>query len=327
MQNYSFSDLKNKWRQFMLDLLVAGELNVDVLMGGLKQAPEFGREIMCSSYQELAGSSTGNTVCTAASLGLKTAVFSRLGRDRFGEIVLAALKRYGVDTHLLDISDRYQTGVTVSMSNDCDRAMVTCFGDTINAFEASEIPIEAAGARHVHMPSFYLNPRVQSGLAQLYRRAHELGMTTSLDAGWDESGRWHDHLDAVLPHTDFFFPNESESAAITGAQDPAQGAAMLAAMGCNAVVKCGGQGSYYCARGSKDVQWYPSYKTRLVETTGAGDSFNAGFLHAYLNGGEIADCMRMGNAVGALSVQRAGGVENCPNLQEALRTIERGTAL
>ena len=311
----------------MLDILIAGELNVDVFMAGLRQAPEFGREILCDGYQELAGSSTGNTICTAASLGLKTAVFGRLGRDRFGETMIRALERYGVETRFIDISDAYQTGVTVSMSNDRDRAMVTYFGDTINAFDACEIPIEAAGARHVHMPSFYLNPRVQPGLAELYERAHALGMTTSLDAGWDESGNWHAHLDGVLRHTDFFFPNESETQAITGEADPARGAAALAQLGCNVVVKCGGNGSYYCAGGSADVQHFPGYPTRLVETTGAGDSFNAGFLYVYLNGGEIADCMRMGNAVGALSVQRNGGVENCPTLQEALRTIERGTAL
>jgi len=219
----------------MLDILIAGELNVDVFMSGLKQAPEFGREILCDGYQELAGSSTGNTICTAASLGLKTAVFGRLGRDRFGDIMLAALKRYGVDTRFVDISDTYQTGVTVSMSNDRDRAMVTYFGDTINAFEAREIPVEAAGARHVHMPSFYLNPRVQPGLAEVYQKAHALGMTTSLDAGWDESGRWHDHLDKVLQHTDFFFPNESETEAITGESDPVKGARILAAMGCSVV--------------------------------------------------------------------------------------------
>ena len=217
--------------------------------------------------------------------------------------------------------------MTVSLSNDRDRAMVTYFGDTINAFDAAEIPLEAAGARHVHMPSFYLHPRVQPGLAAAYARAHALGMTTSLDAGWDESGRWHDSLDAVLAHTDFFFPNESETEAITGEADPARGAAALAELGCNVVVKCGGTGSYYCARGSRDVQFYPAYATRVVDTTGAGDSFNAGFLHAYLNGREIPDCMRMGNAVGALSVQRAGGVQNCPTLAEAMRTIERGTAL
>lgn len=240
----------------MLDILIAGELNVDVFMGGLQQAPVFGKEIIADGYQELAGSSTGNTICTAASLGLKTAVYSKLGKDRFGDTVLRALERYGVDTRFIDISENYRTGVTVSLSNDRDRAMVTYFGDTINAFEAKEIPFEQAQARHLHMPSFYLNPRIQPGLAEVYERARKMGMTTSLDAGWDESGRWHDHLDDVLKHTDFFFPNETETEAITGESDPVKGAAAIAAMGCNAVVKCGGNGSYYCAKGSRDVRHF-----------------------------------------------------------------------
>lgn len=311
----------------MLDIIMAGELNVDVILRGLKQAPVFGKEILCSDYEELPGSSTGNCACVAAALGLKTAVFSRLGRDRFGEIVLAALKRYGIETKFIDVSEKYRTGVTVSLSDDRDRAMVTYFGDTVNAFDASEIPLEQAGARHVHMPSFYLNPRVQSGLAAAFAHAHALGMTTSLDAGWDESGNWRKYLDQTLVHTDFFFPNESETEAITGCSDPAKGAVELAALGCNVVVKCGGTGSYYCPKGSKEARLIPAYRTRLVETTGAGDSFDSGFLYAYLNGKNIEECMRMGNAVGALSVQRSGGVANCPTLEEALKTIELGTAI
>lgn len=311
----------------MLDIMLAGELNVDVIVRGLKQAPVFGKEILCSDYEELPGSSTGNSACVAASLGLKTAIFSRLGQDRFGDIVLGALRKYGIETKFIDISDRYRTGVTISLSNDKDRAMVTYFGDTVNAFEAHEIPLEAAGARHIHIPSFYLHPKAQPGLAQTFERAHALGMSTSLDAGWDESGNWREYLDQTLAHTDFFFPNESETEAITGCSDPAKGAMELAALGCNVVVKCGGTGSYYCAKHSKDVKLVPAYKTKLVETTGAGDSFDSGFLYAFLKGKGIEDCLKMGNAVGALSVQRAGGVANCPTLEEALKTVELGTAL
>lgn len=311
----------------MQDILFAGELNVDVIVSGLRQAPIFGKEILCQGYRELPGSSTGNSACTAASLGLKTAVFSRLGMDRFGDMMLAALEKYGIDTHLIDRSNQYRTGVTVSLSNDRDRAMVTYCGDTVNAFEASEIPLEAAKARHVHMPSFYLQPKVARGLKEVYARAHAMGMTTSLDAGWDELGRWHDHLDDVLAHTDFFFPNESEAAAITGETEAERAAVRLAALGCNAVVKCGGRGSWYCARGAVSADFYPAYETRVLDTTGAGDSFNAGFLYARLKGWDIPDCMRLGNAVGALSVQREGSVQNCPTLPEALHVIERGTAL
>jgi len=311
----------------MLDILFAGELNIDAIMGGVKQMPVFGKEILCETYREVPGSSTGNCACAAASLGLKTAIFSRLGTDRFGDIVLGALKKYDIDLSFLDISEDYHTGVTVSLSNDVDRAMITCFGDTIDCFDAEEIPIDRANARHLHAGSFFLQPRVRKGLAGVFEKARVMGMTTSLDAGWDEHGKWHDALDDVLLHTDFFFPNESEAEAITGESDPMRAAVQLAGLGCNVVVKLGGSGSIYCPKHSADAQLYPAYKTRVVETTGAGDSFNAGFLYGYLNGMEIGDCMRMGNAVGALSVMRNGGSENCPTLEEARETIRRGTTL
>ena len=311
----------------MLDILFAGELNIDAIMGGVKQMPVFGKEILAERYEEVAGSSTGNCACTAASLGLKTAIFSRLGTDNPGQIVLRALKKYDMDLSFLDINENYRTGITVSLSSDVDRAMITCFGDTIDCFDAEEIPIDTANARHLHVGSFFLQPRVRKNLAGVFEKARAMGMTTSLDAGWDEHGKWHDSLDAVLAHTDFFFPNESEACAITGETDPKKAAVELAALGCNAVVKIGSEGSVYCAKGSKEVLCVPAYQTKVVETTGAGDSFNAGFLYGHIKGWEIGECMKLGNAVGALSVMRAGGSDNCPTLEEALDTIRRGTTL
>ncbi|MBQ8506780.1 MAG: carbohydrate kinase family protein [Clostridia bacterium] len=311
----------------MLDILFAGELNVDVILSGVKQAPVFGKEILCEDYQEVAGGSTGNCACAAASLGLKSAMFSKLGKDRFGEILLNTLKKYDMDLRFMDISEKYQTGATVSLCSDSDRAMITHFGDTIDAFDAEEIPLEAAGARHLHAGSFYLQPRVRKGLPAVFKRAQELGMTTSLDAGWDEHGNWHDSLDDILPHTDYFLPNESEAVAITGDEDPASAAVKLAAYGCNVVVKYGAKGSFYCPRFGGEAKFYPGYKSFVHDTTGAGDSFNAGFLYGALRGWEIGKAMQLGNAVGALSVQRNGGSENCPTLEEALAVMEKGTAL
>lgn len=311
----------------MLDVLFAGELNVDVILSGVRQMPVLGKEILCEGYRECPGGSTGNCACAAASLGLKSAMFSRLGKDRFGEILLKSLKKYDMDLRFLDISDQYQTGVTVSLSSDRDRAMITYFGDTIDAFDAEAIPLRQANAKHLHAGSFFIQPRVRKGLAGVFQKAREMGMTTSLDAGWDENGRWHESLDEILPVTDYFFPNESEAEAITGESDPQRAAVRLSALGCNAIVKCGGKGSVYCARGSEHADVYPAYPTRVVETTGAGDSFNAGFLYGALNGWTVRDCMQLGNAVGALSVQRPGGSEDCPTLEEALRVLEKGSAL
>ena len=311
----------------MKDLLFAGELNVDLILTGVRQAPAFGIEILADGYTECLGSSTAICACAAASLGLTASFFGKLGVDRFGSIVMDALKRYGVDTSPVVASEAYRTGLTVSISAQHDRAMVTCFGDTIDAFDADEVPLEAAGARHLHAGSFFLQPRVRKTLPALYERARALGMTTSLDAGWDEFERWNDGLPEILPFTDFFFPNEKEACAIAGTSDIFEAAVKIAGMGSHVMVKCGPDGAVLCRRGSSEPVRFPPFATRVVDSTGAGDSFNAGALYAFLKGMPLEDCVRYGNATGAVSVTRPGGTTACPTLEEVEKTLRTGSAI
>lgn len=304
----------------MFDLLAVGELNVDIVLSGLKQPPVMGEEILAERYTECMGSSTAICACAAASLGVKTAFFGKLGMDAHGELVLDTLGRYGVDAGAVLRAPEWRTGVTVSMSMPKDRAMVTYFGDTIDAFEADAVPLECIKARHIHVGSFFLQTRLQPGLEGLFRRAKELGMTTSLDAGWDERGRWADALGGVLSQTDYFFPNEREAACISGTQDMEEAARRIAGMGCTAVVKLGAEGSLVCDRGGRLYRAEP-FRTCAVDTTGAGDSFNAGFIAAMLKGKSLEECMRYGNATGAVSVQYEGGTSHCPMPDEVERMM------
>ena len=141
-----------------MDLLCAGELNVDLVLSGFQSAPLLGMEIMGEDYTECLGSSTAICACVASSLGAATGFFGKLGRDHYGEIALQGLKKYSVDTTLVEISPKYRTGLTVSVSTADDRALVTCFGDTIDAFRQDEVPLERANARHIHMASYFFQP-------------------------------------------------------------------------------------------------------------------------------------------------------------------------
>lgn len=311
----------------MRDVLFCGELNVDLVLTGVRRAPEFGIEIIANDYTECLGSSTAICACAAASLGLTARFFGKLGADRYGSIVSDSLQGYGVDTSLIEVSDAYRTGLTVSISSTQDRAMVTCFGDTIDGFDAGEIPLENAGARHLHMGSYFLQPRVRKNLPALYERAKQLGMSTSLDAGWDEAGRWNDGLEEILRFTDFFFPNDKEACAIADTDDVLKAASRIARMGANVFIKCGPDGAVLCARGSEEPRRFPPYRTRALDSTGAGDSFNAGVLYAFLHGLPLDACARYGNAAGAVSVTRPGGTTACPNLREVEETIRTGSAV
>ena len=198
--------------------------------------------------------------------------------------------------------------------------MVTYFGDTIDSLEACEVPLEKIRARHIHVGSFFLQTHLQPGLTELFRQARALGMTTSLDAGWDEHGRWKRALGDVLSQTDYFFPNEREAACIAGTEDMEDAARRIAAMGCTTVVKMGARGSIACDRQGK-LHRAKAFRVQPVDTTGAGDSFNAGFLVAALAGKTLEECLEYGNAVGAVSVCYEGGTSHCPRPDEVERLI------
>ena len=306
----------------MYDLLTAGELNADLILTGLKQAPVLGLEILADGYKECMGSSTAICACAASSLGLRTAFFGKVGGDAYGDLAMKTLRRWGVDTGAVIRSPQMRTGVTVSMSTPHDRALVTWYGDTIDSFDAEEIPLGTLPARHLHVGSYFLQRRLHAGLPEAFRRAREMGMTTSLDAGWNERGDWTESLGSVLPQTDYFFPNEKEAACIAGTDDMDEAARRIAAMGCTAVIKLGAEGSLCCGKDGRILRC-EGFRVRAVDTTGAGDSFNAGFLRAVLRGEPPERCLLWGNAAGAVCVQHEGGASRCPAPEEAEALIRQ----
>ncbi len=306
----------------MFELLAIGEINVDIILSGMKSIPISGQEQLAAAFHQCLGSSTAITACVASSLGLRTAFVGRAGIDDFGRLSLSTFARYGVDTTGVLTQDDWHTGVTISMSTAKDRAMATFCGDTIDKVTAKDVDLATRKAKHLHIGAFYLQTALRSDIPALFRQAHALGMTTSLDTGWCENGAWDDHLSDALCHTDYFFPNESEALAITGASDIPSAARALAQIGCGAVIKCGQDGAMALLSPTSALLHAPAYPTHVIDTTGAGDSFNAGFLYGMLNGYSPETCLQYGNATGSVSVTQPGGTFQCPtllNVKELLR--------
>ena len=308
-----------------MDILFAGELNADLIMTGFEKIPSLGIETIGKNYQFCMGSSTAICACVASSLGLKTGFFGKLGLDLFGQLIINSLHKYGIDTSLIQTSKEWLTGLTVSISLKQDRALATVFGDTIDCFDATEVPLEKSNSRHLHVSSYFFQPKVRIKLPQLYKKAKALGMTTSLDAGWDEKERWQEGLSEILPVTDFFFPNENEACAIANTGSTEEAARIIADMGCNVIVKNGDKGCILCEKGSSSPIVISSFPVpKVIDTTGAGDSFNGGFLYAFLHHLPLEECAVYGNAAGAISVTRIGGATQCPTLEEVENLISTG---
>lgn len=300
------------------DVVCIGELNVDLILQRPSALPALGREIQCEDFALTLGSSTAICACVLGALRVKTAFMSRIAKDAFGKICLDTLRSYGVDGTYI-AADAQKTGITVALSYMRDRALLTAKGDTIDSFGIDRVPESLLReVRHIHVGSFFMNTRLAAGLPQLFARAHKNGITTSLDAGWDDAEVFDSGLIRTLAHTDIFFPNEDEVCGIEKEKNVQAATRRLRnRMPENSLlaVKLGEKGCLILD-GKREFA-IPGYSVKVLDTTGAGDSFNAGFLAYWLEGKSLEECGRFAAAVGALSVTRSGGTSDCPRREEA----------
>jgi sugar/nucleoside kinase (ribokinase family) len=299
----------------MYDILVAGEINVDLILTGERVRPDFGHERLVQDATLTLGSSSVIFACGAARLGLRVGFVGMAGADAFGDFMLAGMAEKGVDvSHVRRLSGR-KTGVTVSLSEPRDRAMLT-FPGTIADLCTEDVPDALLGAaRHLHVSSAFLQEKLLPGLAGLLARAHGQGCTTSLDTGWDPAERWNGYLHAALEHADVFLPNEEEAPRIAAAATPEDALEVLARRVPVVAVKLGARGAIAAAGGERAE--CGRFQVEVVDTTGAGDSFDAGFIYGYLAGWPLVRCLRLGCACGALSTRAAGGTGSQATLAEA----------
>jgi sugar/nucleoside kinase (ribokinase family) len=292
----------NERRDF--DVLVVGDLNIDLILSGIPRLPEFGEEVLASGLAQRLGGSAANFAVCCARLGMSVAFVANAGADEFGNFLCAKLEEWGVATDYVRRLSDTSTGITVSLSGPRDRAFVTCVG-TINSLEAADVPLEILGrSRHVHIGSYFLQTKLQGGLPALVAAAHEAGASVSLDTGFDPEESWDGGLLELLCEVDIFLPNEVEAQAITGTSGVDTALAALCAMTETVALKTGSDGALACSGG--ETVHVPAFAVDVVDTTCCGDAFNAGFIDGLLQGLPLRDCVARGNACGGLMASIVG---------------------
>jgi sugar/nucleoside kinase (ribokinase family) len=185
--------------------------------------------------------------------------------------------------------------------------MVTYSG-TIAELNWDDLDLDyLADSRHFHLSSFYLQSGLRPRVPELFRKMKEAGLTTSLDTNDDPDDGWQGGLDEALRYVDVFLPNEREAQKAAGVSDLEAAVKKLAAIVPLVVVKLGREGAM--ALRGPDRFLSPPLIVEAVDAVGAGDSFDAGFLHQYVRGADLPACLRAGNLAGALSATRPGGTE------------------
>ncbi len=294
------------------DVITAMDVCADIILYG-DVVPRFAQEEqILSSYEIMMGGSAPIFACQCAKLGLKTAGIGVVGKDSFGDMFLNALSGAGVSTEYVRVGDE-KTGVTFALCQRDDRAMLTYPG-TIEAVTPDAFSNEVlASARHLHIASYFLMPKLRDVYADVAKRARALGLTVSVDTNWDPACEWRG-VKELLEHCDVFLPNEAEIMAITGKSDVES--ALKAARGLvpHVALKLGEKGAVYAGLMGEERQ--NAFKVDAVDAIGAGDSFDGGFVWAFLRGMGAADCLRAGCAAGSMSVRGAGGTASQARMDE-----------
>lgn len=307
------------------DVLVLGDANPDLVMSGESVVPAFGQaERLVDEGRLVIGGSGAIFACGAAKLGLRVAFAAVVGDDMFGRFMCDQLQAHGVDTSAVAVMPERSTGVTVVLSGRQDRAMLT-FAGTTGDLRRSVIDTDILSrTRHIHVSSYFLQRALVPELPELFHEAREGEATTSIDPNWDPSGTWDSGLLPLLSEVDVFLPNEVEALSLARISVMDGAIARLRSSGAGTVVvKTAGQGAVGAQ--ASDLIAVPALLTQVVDSTGAGDSFDAGFLAGFLGGESLRRCLEIGNACGALSTRGLGGASTQPTMVEALEAIERGS--
>ncbi len=280
---------------------------MDLILYGLPQAMAVEREILASDFRMTLGSSSAIFAHNLSTLGASVGFISLVGRDEMGRIALERLAESGVDLSRVVFTDKTATGITLLLPHGNVRRILT-FPGTIAELTRAHLDFGyLASARHFHLSSLFLQRGLQPDLPQLLKDLKAEGLTISLDTNDDPDDRWNGVLEAVLPLIDILMPNEDELQRMARRSSVEEALTLLSQRVPLMVVKCGRRGAII-QQGDVRME-VPAIPVAALDTIGAGDSFNAGFISAYIRGLSPAECAHAGAVAGALSTLRPGGTE------------------
>jgi len=303
------------------DVLTPADLNVDLILTGAD--PVFGQqEKRINRYFLELGGSCSIFACQAAKLGLRAAVVGVVGDDLFGDLVVKRLRESGVATGEVEKRAGLRTAASFTLCREEDRAILTDTQSLTVMPPERLSPALLAKTLHLHIGSFFLLSNLRPYFKKIVQTAKSMGITVSLDTNWDPDNTW-DGVKEILPFCDIFFPNENEILAVTGAGNLEDAVRQTAGIVPLVVVKLGARGAL---AGTGERQWQvSSFAVNFVDSVGAGDSFDAGFLRGYLHGWPVEDALRFGCYCGAMNTTAPGGLKGQPTWEELLKNYKAGS--
>lgn len=283
---------------------IVGEINPDLIFYGLPRELPEEREILASGFELTLGSSSAILAHNLALLGSKVSFCSRIGTDVLGEMCCQKLREAGVEVgHVVRSDSGSNTGITLILPLPTSRRILTYPGAMFE-MGLDDLDLDyLATAHHFHLSSLFLHRKLSPDIPWLFREMKRRGLTTSLDTNDDPENKWNGVLEDVLQTVDLLLCTEEELAKIAKVEAAVEYVSTRVPL---LVVKRGARGACAYSEGRKiDV---PPLRVEVIDSVGAGDSFDAGFLHQWIRKAPLETCVAYGNLTGSLSVTRPGGI-------------------
>jgi sugar/nucleoside kinase (ribokinase family) len=289
------------------EVCVIGEINPDLILYGVPEPLEPEHETLIDGFRLTLGSSSAIFAHNLSALGTTAGMVSKTGADHFGKICREWLESAGVDLSQVSIdTSGTPTGITVIQAKPGQRYILTYPG-TMFEIRRADLNLDYIfSARHLHVASYFLQKSLRPHFVDLFRQAKARGLSTSLDTNDDPADKW-DGLQEVLPFVDILFPNEREAKKLAATDDLDRAIAKLAQVCRIVAVKRGAHGAI--ARSGANEWRHDGVSVKSIDAVGAGDSFDAGYVHRYLQGAAPPECLAYASVAGAFSTTCEGGTE------------------
>ena len=302
-----------------MDVISLGIFVVDVIGRAIDRYPEKGGLVVFDELEMHSGGCANNTAIGLAKLGIDVGAVGRIGTDKFGDFVLQTLNDNHVDTRGVVRDTKTNTSVTfVTVASDGERSFLHYMGSN-GIFSEADVDFDLIRVSKIlHVAGSFVMPKLDGEpTAHILRTAREAGVVTSLDTVWDTSGNWLKTLEPCLPHVDVFLPSIEEAKQLTGLDSPPDIARFLMDYGIQTVgLKMGDRGSY--VRSGTEEFYVPAYEVDVVDTTGAGDAYVAGFLAGTVMGWDLKRTSELASAAGAACVTAIGTTAGIKDFEETM---------
>jgi sugar/nucleoside kinase (ribokinase family) len=302
-------------------IAVLGDVFCDIIIRGVSRMPGWGEELF-GTEPVLCPGGVANVAVGTATLGVDTHLLARTkAQDTIGDVLAEELaKREHLQVSWLEQAP--STALTVALPMGSERAMISYVPPADGRPLAARIPWDALhGVRHLHVGSWDEGEAPLNDQAAILGEARERGITTSVDVSLQNDPQRVDRVRGLLGQTDLFLPNRAEACQIADCDDPHEALGRLGELIPTVVVKLGGEGAIAVRDGAIEHVTAPTVD--VVDTTGAGDAFAAGFLYGHLRRWSLRRCLELGTVCGSIAVGRIGSSVSVPTRREAFRALEQ----